>query len=129
MMVEFTYKDGTTKNFVFSPVVLKNDNDTYLYFEMQDQYSAGTRVINVANKTDVFKVEDVPYVDSNNEAVSYRLRLLNLETINYEVAKNLPIPPSDWVSYWENLSGTILVYKDAREKLTFTIKANNCIIK
>ena len=130
IMIESINKDNLTiSNLAFSPIILQQNGEKYLYIQMQDQYSAGTRVINVANKTDVFKVEDVPYVDSNNEVVSYRLRLLNLETINYEVAKNLPMPPTDWGFYWENLSGTILVYKDAREKLTFTIKANNCIIK
>lgn len=130
IMIESINKDNLTiSNLAFSPIVLKQNDETYLYIQMQDQYSAGTRVINVANKTDVFKVEDVPYVDSNNEVVSYRLRLLNLEKINYEVAKNLPKPPSDWSSNWENLSGTILIHKDAREKLTFTIKATNCIIK
>ena len=130
IMIESINKDNLTiSNLAFSPIVLKQNDETYLYIQMQDQYSAGTRVINVANKTDVFKVEDVPYVDSNNEVVSYRLRLLNLDKIDYKVAKDLPLPPVDWVNYWENLSGTILVYKDAREKLTFTIKANNCIIK
>lgn len=128
MMVEFTYKDGTTKNFVFSPVVLKNDNDTYLYFEMQDQYSAGTRPITVSGTNDT-KIEDVSYVDSNNEAVSYRLRILNLPFIDYSIARNLPVPPEEWYLYEETLTGQILVYKDAREKLTFTIKCNNCIIK
>lgn len=128
MMVEFTYKDGTTKNFVFSPVVLKNDNDTYLYFEMQDQYSAGTRPVVVSGTNDT-KIEDVSYVDSNNEAVSYRLRILNLPFIDYSIARNLPVPPEEWYLYEETLTGQILIYKDAREKLTFTIKANNCIIK
>ena len=130
IMIESINKDNLTiSNLAFSPIVLKQKDETYLYIQMQDQYSAGTRAINVANKTDVFKVEDVPYVDLNNEVVSYRLRLLNLEKINYEVAKNLPKPPSDWSLNWENLSGTILIHKDAREKLTFTIKCNNCIIK
>lgn len=128
MMVEFTYKDGTTNNFVFSPVILKKDNDTYLYFEMQDQYSAGSRPITVSGTKDT-KIEDVSYVDSNNEAVSYKLRILNLPFIDYSIARNLPVPPEEWYFYEETLTGSILVYKDAREKLTFTIKANNCIIK
>lgn len=130
IMIESLDKDNLTiSNLAFSPIILQQNGETYFYVEMKDQYSAGTRAVDVVNKTDVFKAEDVSYVDSNNEVVSYRLRLLNLDKINYGVAKNLPLPPSDWVSYWENLSGTILVYKDAREKLTFTIKANNCIIK
>lgn len=130
IMLECKNADNVTiTDLAFKPIVLKNNEDTYLYFEMQDQYSAGTRAVKVNNLTNVFKVEDVPYVDSNNEVASIRFRLLNLEQIDYEIAKNLPMPPSDWSLYWENLSETIFVYKDAREKLTFTIKANNCIIK
>lgn len=130
IMLECKNSDNITiTDLAFKPIVLKNNEDTYLYFEMQDQYSAGTRAIEVNNLTDVYKVEDVSYVDSNNEVASVRFRLLNLEQIDYEIAKDLPMPPSGWGLYWENLSGTILVYKDAREKLTFTIKANNCIIK
>lgn len=127
IIVEFIFNDNTSVYRVFNPIIL-NNNEKYLYFEMQDQFSAGTRPVKVEGTKDT-KIEDVAYVDSNNEVVKYRLRLLNLPIIDYNIAKNLPIPPDDWVNYWENLSNQILIHKDAREKLTFTIKANNCIIK
>lgn len=129
ILLETINKDNLTISYLaFSPIILQKDKETYLYFEMQDQFSAGTRPVKVEDTGDT-KIEDVSYVDSNNEVVKYRLRLLNLPVIDYKIAKNLPLLPDDWVNHWENLSNQILIYKDAREKLTFTIKANNCIIK
>ena len=130
MLTEFIYKDGSVKNFVFAPVILKNGNDIYLYFEMQDQYSAGTKPVVVQNDSSVLKIEDVPYVDENNEIEMYSLKIINLESVDFESIKNFPEAPLDWNNYrYDIISSTIYLFKDAREKLTFTIKANNCIIK
>ena len=130
VLTEFIYKDGSVKNFVFAPVILKNGNDIYLYFEMQDQYSAGTKPVVVQNDSSVLKIEDVPYVDENNEIEMYSLKIINLESVDFESIKNFPEAPLDWNNYrYDIISSTIYLFKDAREKLTFTIKANNCIIK
>lgn len=130
VLTEFIYKDGSVKNFVFAPVILTNGDDTYLYFEMQDQYSAGTKPVVVQNDSSVLKIEDVPYVDENNEIEMYSLKIINLESVDFESIKNFPEAPFDWNNYkYDIISSSMYLFKDAREKLTFTIKANNCIIK
>lgn len=130
VLTEFIYKDGSVKNFVFAPVILTNGDDTYLYFEMQDQYSAGTKPVVVQNDSSVLKIEDVPYVDENNEIEMYSLKIINLESVDFESIKNFPEAPFDWDNYkYDIISSSMYLFKDAREKLTFTIKANNCIIK
>lgn len=130
VLTEFIYKDGSVKNFVFAPVILTNGDDTYLYFEMQDQYSAGTKPVVVQNDSSVLKIEDVPYVDENNEIEMYSLKIINLEFVDFESIKNFPEAPFDWDNYkYDIISSSMYLFKDAREKLTFTIKANNCIIK
>ena len=130
VLTEFIYKDGSVKNFVFAPIILRNGNDIYLYFEMQDQYSAGTKPVVVQNDSSVLKIEDVPYVDENNEIEMYSLKIINLEFVDFESIKNFPEAPFDWNNYkYDIISSSMYLFKDAREKLTFTIKANNCIIK
>ena len=99
---------------------------------MADQYSAGDRAVDVENQTKVFKVDSVPYVDSNNEAVKYTITKVDFKNINYSIAKQLPKAPSGWNTgnpYQSLTSNAVVIYKDSREKLTFTIRANNCIIK
>ena len=130
-VVTFEFADGKTIDLLFSPIVLTQNEDTYFYFEMEDQYNAKNRAVNVQDSTQIFKVESVPYVDSNNEVVKCSLKRVDLENINYEIAKNLPLY-KNWMidnPFYQTISNAFFVYKDAREKLTFTIKANACIIK
>ena len=60
----------------------------------------------------------------------YSLKIINLEFVDFESIKNFPEAPFDWNNYkYDIISSTMYLFKDAREKLTFTIKCNNCIIK
>lgn len=129
IVATFEFANGTTTDLFFSPIILTNNEDIYFYFETTDQYSGGSKAVNVEGQT--FKVEQVPYVDSNNEVVKCSFKKVDLENINYEIAKNLPSYPKWMLDYpfYQKVADSFVVYKDAREKLTFTIKANNCIIR
>ena len=129
IVATFEFANGTTTDLFFSPIILTNNEDIYFYFEMADQYSGGSKAVNVEGQT--FKVEQVPYVDSNNEVVKCSFKKVDLENINYEIAKNLPSYPKWMLDYpfYQTIINPFYIYKDAREKLTFTIKANKCIIK
>jgi hypothetical protein len=95
---------------------------------MKDQYSAGTNAIKI--KDNIYKVNDVPYSDENNEIVSIRLGIGSMYNITSDQSKALPIyDGTNFGLIFAITSTAVKIYKDAREKLTFTIKANNCIIK
>jgi hypothetical protein len=60
---------------------------------------------------------------------SFYLQIFKIENIDVDEVNLLPNFPVN--SYHETLikEKQFTIYKDAREKLTFTIKAKNCIIK
>jgi hypothetical protein len=118
---------GKINDIYFLPITMMHNDDIYLYFEMLDQYSAGTNAIKVSNN--VYKVNDVAYVNNKNELLSISITLIEFRQLSQEDIQKLPA--YDKESYVENetIVESKLIYKDAREKLTFTIKANNCIIK
>ena len=109
------------------PVILTTESDTVLYIETQDQYSFGTYAEKISDN--VYKLSDASYVDSNYEVDEIYLQIFKIENIDVSELNVLPKFPSN--NYSEKLIDTksIVVHKDAREKLTFTIRANNCIIK
>lgn len=115
----------TYHNLYMPFVVFRNLNDTYLYFEMSDQYSAGKNAIKVS--TNVYKANDVSYVDDNNELTTIFFNLVNIDELSVEQSKLMPQYNGNY-DIIKSL-GVKNIYKDAREKLTFTIKLNNCIIK
>ena len=129
LLVEFKYEVGDSKKLLFAPIVLQDNNDVYLYFEMQDQYSAGDNRIKI-NATQ-FKVEGIPYVDTFNEVKEINIKKIDLKQIEPEMARQLPKLTNEFINNhtFEDIEDSILVFKDSREKLTFTIKANNCIIR
>lgn len=112
-------------------VIFKNENDTYLYVEMIDQFSAGknyTRVYVTGNVDELlFKVNDVAYVDNNNELYDVFINLIDIDNVTLEQAKQMPEYNGTYTN--QKVISYRKVFKDAREKLTFTIKLNNCIIK
>lgn len=134
IMAKFNYKDTSlqnSKSLIFAPVILKKDNDCYLHFSMNDQYSAGQKKIKM--KDYMYKVEDVRYVDEDNECVSCEFFVINILNMGTDKATVLPEIHKNLIYEEKTLMNDSLlkvkVYKDAREKLTFTIKANDCIIK
>ena len=121
----FDNNNNIINTMYFTPAILKQ-NDTYLYFEMLDQYSAGTNATEI--NSGVYKLSDVGYVDENNEVYNIAISLVDINDLTIEQAKKMPL--YNGTNYeFNSFIDLIDVYKDAREKLTFTIKAKNCIIK
>ena len=120
--------DEYTYNLV-QATIYSNANDLYLYCQMQDNYSISRNAQTIS--TNVYKLNDVPYVNANNEFYKVKIDLFKLDGFDYESAIKLPVHKFVSNEYYKKLIDTIetIVYKDAREKITFTIKANNCIIK
>ena len=104
-----------------------NGDDTYLYCEMQDQYSAGRKAVYVNGNN--YKLNDVAYVDENNEAYSVSIAFVIINGKLYNSGPEMPQFNDSMVIQNSYNIGDLILYKDAREKLTFTIKAKNCIIK
>jgi hypothetical protein len=127
VLINFSSTIVPLHQLVFRPIIMTNGTDKYLYFSMKDQYSAGTNAIKV--KDNIYKVNDVPYVDSNNEIYLVSVWIVKIDNLTQEEIKQLPIYNNDDKLKYIDLVGSAYIYKDAREKLTFTIKANNCIIK
>ena len=117
---------GNYQTIVMPTIILNQDNETYIYVEMQDQYCASKNVVAVSGN--VFKVNEVPYGNANNEIERFYMWLVDLTDLTLDEIKKLPEEPSKWTNQ-VSLVDSKLLYKDAREKLTFTIKLNNCIIK
>ena len=123
--------DESTFNLVH-PTIYSNANDLYLYCQMQDNYSISRNAQTISDY--VYKLNDVPYVNANNEFYKVKIDLFELNdefAYDYESAIKLPVHKFASNNEYKKLIDTIetIVYKDAREKITFTIKANNCIIK
>lgn len=114
---------------LLSPTILANDNNVYLYCEMKDNYSISTNITDVSSK--VYKLDDVKYVDTNNECFKVKVKLLNIKGFTYDSTKKMPVVDTATLNGAIELidEQEIILYKDAREKLTFTIQANKCIIK
>lgn len=109
------------------PVVLTNGDEKILYIETLDQYSFDRYAEPI--ETGVYKLSDASYVNGNNEMHSFYLQIFKIENIDVDEVNLLPNFPVN--SYHETLikEKQFTIYKDAREKITFTIKAKNCIIK
>lgn len=118
---------GKINDIFMLPITMMNNDDIYLYFEMLDQYSAGTNAIKVSDN--VYKVNDVGYVNSYNELFSVKISLIEFRQLSQEDIQLLPAYTKESYTELATIVDSKLIYKDAREKLTFTIKCNNCIIK
>lgn len=110
---------------LFKSLILMQDeyHNKVGFVEMVDNYCFDKQAIKVDEG--IYKMQDVSYVDSSNTLdYAYWSIVTFNETPN---AKELPLTTSQ---YTQLLSDKLVyLYKDAREKLTFTIQLNNCIIK
>jgi hypothetical protein len=101
---------------------------------MLDQYSMGQfpdEINETQTNADVYKKTDVRYVDSNNEVYMIAFSFADMISYRYDDIRHLPKAPNAFRVFGTKKTPyrTMPIYKDAREKLTFTIRVNNCIIK
>lgn len=100
-----------------------NGNKRVLYCEAEDQFSFGRKIENYTSNNLTYEViEYVPYGDTNNEVETLTAQVI---TINEEItyAKSRKFPDGTAITDYSVIGQkTIVLHKDAREKLTFTIE-------
>lgn len=109
---------------------LKGENKgVYVTFEAQDNYVFDRKAV-PTDKGNLYEIIDIPYADSNNEQVSYSISLCRLNGLSLTESFNLPMLSSEILGKVEmlNTSDNVLVYKDAREKLVFTLYYPNALL-
>lgn len=116
LWLRFLFDGGT---YLFKRAcLLKNDDVKIIYCEMLDHYCFERS--SVKEKNNVYVVTDVAYGNEYNEATS-----VNIDVVKLPV--NLTLDNSMYLPYYNgNVNvvaelGTHLIYKDARERLLFTI--------
>lgn len=115
--------------------ILEDSNSKYLYCEAVDQFTFDYNMYNFNNVDGSYYKNPVPYVDQYNENNSVSITLAKLDVGSNDISvlsRNLPLLATGTSVTTESLitetiNGTkinkqILLYKDARERLTFTIK-------
>lgn len=111
----FAFSSGKT---VFKKCIFMTHNKTYhAYCETLDQYSFDKKVFGTKGKREC---RDIAYCDEHNECESFSVSVVYISHLTYEETLLMPEYTGTYtVFYSEN---DILLYKDAREKLTFTIE-------
>ena len=104
--------------------VMTAGDDYYLYIEAIDQYSFDTESLPARSAREC---KDIPYVDENKEFVSAEISIICLnERLSISLSYYLPVY-NDSIAGLSQTSysvGTKTIYKDAREKLNFTIRVS-----
>ncbi len=123
---KFRENSGNFNKTLFVRVsVSKHEKVTYLFAETLDQYSFGRQTRDIYDKetnkySNRFAVYDIGYVDENNEVYSYKIDVVKLPVLSIEDSYKLP----EYTGAYDTIISLPeqKLYKDAREKLNFTIK-------
>ena len=113
--IEFSSRQTLFKKAVF----LTYNNIVHAYCEAVDQYvfdrkdtgSAGNRECKI-----------IPYCDSNNECDEAYISIVYISSMSDDQSRCMPEYTGEYSVLMD--CGKVELYKDAREKLTFTVKAN-----
>ena len=130
-IVDYTHKYDTSKEYYFRfvlrnyvyykrAVVQASTKQVVFYCEADDQYSLATKVGASGKGANTYIQEYVPYGDSNNELIEATASIVTLPVLSKTNGDKLPIYGGIYTSVYSSV--TKKVYKDAREKLTFTLK-------
>lgn len=96
-----------------------SNNNYYLYCEAIDNYSFDKGINNP-------EVYDVPYCDSTGKTSTMSLMLIVVGSLDMASSNQLPdasvISQSTFYEYASVVASQTYIYKDTRERLTFTIK-------
>jgi hypothetical protein len=116
----FTFSDSTTTNLYKRAAVYSNNGVDYVVCAMQDNYSFDSEAIKVEGT--YYENRQCPYVDDHNEFMSVVITGGTIDMLTLEESYELPKLTSTSKFKFIFKTGNILVYKDARERLIFTIK-------
>lgn len=105
------------------------DNYTaYLTCKALSNYCFDRKIDKFEVQSSLAYVKDVPYVDENNELYKVKIDIVSLSEMTAEDYRKLPELESSSKETILVSGDSIKVYKDARERLIFTLKLNNVII-
>ncbi len=110
-------------------VAMTADQGVYVVFEALDNYSFDKTASNVSNKTDQYIVNDVKYGNNYNELTSCDYALCSLPHIGVKFSMALPLYNSNDYTLITKNKTINSIYKDARERLLFTIYFPNATLK
>ncbi len=110
-------------------VLMEKDNVVYAYFEAIDQYCFDKQSLPTGNTilSDNYHCRDISYCDSNNEVIGASVSLGTLPSLSREESLSMPIYNGNDFNEVIYL-GCQEIYKDARERLIFTLIIQNCEI-
>ena len=92
----------------------------YIVFETLDNYSFDKTSYRVNNNTEYFVVKDVPYGNNYNELTNCEYQICRLSNLTQEESMKLPLYSGN-IKNQTHLKTINSIYKDARERLLFTI--------
>lgn len=103
--------------------VLEHGTTKILYCETIDQYTFDYKMKKIGDITNQYQRDIIPYVDENNEFKSVTISLVQINNIDSTISKKLP-NFNGTIANEVTLASNVVIYKDASEHLTFTIKLN-----
>ena len=109
------------------PVVMKQNNYWIVYCETIDNIVIGMSTDDVSSS--VKSINNVKYVDDNGAFHQMSMSFVaDDNTLTLAESFKLPLITSHTFATTQTIATDVLVYKDSREKLTFTIKVNDSYI-
>ncbi len=123
-----TYFNIQMKNNLFKKAtIMHKDNVVYLVCEADDQYSFASQIETSEKVGRNYRQIEIPYCDGYNECYKGYVSLVEIDSINKEDSLQMPI----YTGARTSIIGfqATPIYKDARERLIFTIKLTNATIK
>jgi len=106
--------------------VMTAGDDYYLYIEAIDQYSMDTQSLPTSAAGAKREIRDIPYADASKTCGMYRLNFIFMqEPITKEMSEAMPEASAlAGKNYIRKTTNARYIYKDARERLTFTMKVS-----
>ena len=107
--------------------IFSSEDKLCCYTETLDQYAFDYISKKADNFSTYYCSELVPYVDDNNEVYSIEIAIVNLLDMSIDYSRELPL----YTGQVEEIvvSDNKIVFKDARERLTFTFDLPNATLK
>ena len=108
--------DGTLELFKRA-TLLEYNGLKIAYCEMVDHYCFDK--ITTKEKNDVYTCEDIAYGNANNEITNVKISIIEMPELTFDQSMRIPYYFGSYTI--KTSTASTLVYKDARERLLFTI--------
>ena len=128
LLIRFVFGNGSGTSYqtlCARPAVMKASGYWLLYCEAMDNIVFGMSTNAVSGSDTKKSINNVPYGDENANCshVSVYIEYKSSGSLSSSESYALPLPPSG--TNYTHIALNKLIYKDSREKLTFTIKVKD----